>query len=64
MARSDSYPELIVPASTRVLPRQLRYANAHAANAKKVEMLLAHRKRILKLDRLRRRGLSGARDEF
>ena len=27
-------------------------------------MLFAHRKRILKLDRLRLRGLSGATDEF
>lgn len=31
---------------------------------KKVEMLFAHLKRILKLTRLRLRGLSGARDEF
>lgn len=31
---------------------------------KKVEMLFAHMKRILKLDRLRLRGLNGARDEF
>ncbi len=31
---------------------------------KKVEMLFAHHKRILKLDRLRLRGLSGAQDEF
>lgn len=31
---------------------------------KKVEMLFAHMKRILKVDRLRSRGLSGARDEF
>jgi hypothetical protein len=31
---------------------------------KKVEMLFAHLKRILKLDRLRLRGLSGACDEF
>jgi hypothetical protein len=30
---------------------------------KKVEMLFAHMKRILKLDRLRLRGLSGVRDE-
>lgn len=33
-------------------------------NRKKVEMLFAHLKRILKLDRLRLRGPSGARDEF
>ena len=31
---------------------------------KKVEMLVAHLKRILKLDRLRLRGFSGAQDEF
>ncbi len=31
---------------------------------KKVEMLFAHLKRIMKLDRLRLRGPSGARDEF
>ena len=31
---------------------------------KKVEMLFAHLKRILKLDRLRLRGSTGARDEF
>ena len=30
---------------------------------KKVEMLFAHLKRILRLDRLRLRGLSGASDE-
>jgi transposase len=31
---------------------------------KRVEMLFAHMKRILKMDRLRLRGISGARDEF
>lgn len=31
---------------------------------KKVEMLFGHMKRILKFDRLRLRGMSGARDEF
>ena len=31
---------------------------------KKIEMLFAHRKRILKLDRSRLRGPNGARDEF
>jgi hypothetical protein len=31
---------------------------------KQVEMLFAHMKRILKMDRLRLRGLSGANDEF
>src|SRR5262245_56542130 len=31
---------------------------------RKIEMLFAHLKRILKLDRLRLRGPNGARDEF
>ncbi len=31
---------------------------------KKIEMLFAHLKRILKLDRIRLRGPYGARDEF
>ena len=31
---------------------------------KKVEVLFAHMKRILKVDRLRLRGLTGAKDEF
>jgi hypothetical protein len=31
---------------------------------KKIEMLFAHLKRILKLNRLRLRGPNGARDEF
>ena len=31
---------------------------------KKVEMLFAHLKRILKVDRLRLRGPNGAKDEF
>ena len=31
---------------------------------KKVEMLFAHLKRILRLDRLRLRGPNGAKDEF
>jgi Transposase DDE domain len=31
---------------------------------KKIEILFAHLKRILKLDRLRLRGPNGARDEF
>ena len=31
---------------------------------KKIEMLFAHLKRILKLDRLRLQGANGAKDEF
>jgi hypothetical protein len=36
----------------------------HQSQRKKVEMLFAHLKRILGLDRLRLRGPCGARDEF
>ena len=39
----------------KAAPRRLR---------KKIEMLFAHLKRILRLDRLRLRGPNGARDEF
>ena len=41
-----------------------RRSSNHAAIAKRVEMLFAHLKRILKLDRLRLRGPRGAQDEF
>jgi hypothetical protein len=44
----------------------MRYA-AYAQSRKdrkKVEILFAHLKRILNLDRLQLRGISGARDEF
>jgi hypothetical protein len=36
----------------------------HRCERKKVEMLIGHLKRILRLDRLRPRGPSGAKDEF
>jgi len=53
--------------SARDVARQVattpRYAQSRK-HRKKVEMLFAHMKRILKLDRLRLRGLQGARDEF
>lgn len=53
--------------SARDVARQIatteRYAQSRR-HRKKVEMLFAHLKRILRLDRLRLRGLSGARDEF
>jgi hypothetical protein len=38
--------------------------SAHDVSEKKIEMLFAHLKRIFKLDKLRLRGPSGARDEF
>lgn len=51
----------------REVARQIRETEQYQQSRrerKKVEMLFAHLKRILKLDRLRLRGLSGARDEF
>ncbi|MAM38797.1 MAG: hypothetical protein CL949_09935 [Erythrobacter sp.] len=43
---------------------QKRRLSRLTSPAKKVEMLFAHLKRILKLDRLRLRGPNGAKDEF
>ena len=43
---------------------RLRPYQTSRCQRKKVEMLFAHLKRILKLDRLRLRGPNGARDEF
>jgi hypothetical protein len=40
------------------------FGKASRRQHKKVEMLFAHLKRILKLDRLRLRGPRGVRDEF
>jgi transposase len=51
----------------RDLARQIAKTDAYVTSRrerKKVEMLFAHLKRILKLDRLRLRGPQGARDEF
>jgi hypothetical protein len=53
--------------SARDLARRIRNSDQYLRSRrerKKVEMLFAHLKRILKLDRLRLRGLSGASDEF
>jgi hypothetical protein len=53
--------------AARDVARQLAKTPAYARSRrhrKKVEMLFAHLKRILRLDRLRLRGLKGARDEF
>jgi len=47
----------------RALAKTAAYRRSRR-NRKKVEMLFAHMKRILKLDRLRLRGRTGARDEF
>ena len=51
----------------RDLARELSLTDAYVASQrrrKKVEMLFAHLKRIMKLDRLRLRGPNGAKDEF
>ena len=49
-----------------VTRRQLHHSKGYDPRRlrKKVEMLFAHLKRILKLDRLRLRGPTGAHDEF
>ena len=52
---------------TRDMARDIGKTEAYATSRcerKKVEMLFAHLKRILRLDRLRLRGPCGARDEF
>lgn len=49
------------------MARDIAATEAYVASRherKKVEMLFAHLKRILKLDRVRLRGPNGARDEF
>ena len=47
----------------RAIAKTVAYAVSRRER-KKVEMLFAHLKRILRLDRLRLRGPSGAKDEF
>lgn len=51
----------------REMARDIANSDAYIASMrqrKKVEMLFAHLKRVMKLDRLRLRGPKGARDEF
>lgn len=53
--------------SSREVARAIAHTTAYRKTRrqrKKVEMLFAHMKRILKLERLRVRGMSGAHDEF
>ena len=47
----------------RALGKTARYQQSRN-DRKKVEVLFAHMKRILRVDRLRLRGRTGARDEF
>jgi Transposase DDE domain len=60
-------PRSVHEGSARDLARETAATEAYQTTRyqrKKVEMLFAHLKRILKLDRLRLRGPCGARDEF
>jgi hypothetical protein len=53
--------------AARDVAREIAKTDAYVTSRrqrKKVEMLFAHLKRVLKLDRLRLRGPLGARDEF
>ena len=50
-------------ALARVLSQEDEWIDSRRER-KKVEMLFAHLKRVLRLDRLRSRGPNGARDEF
>jgi transposase len=53
--------------ASREVARELANTNAYRQSRKdrkKVEVLFAHLKRVLRLDRLRLRGRTGARDEF
>ena len=68
---SPNTPARKIPRSihegARDLAREIAKTDAYVTSRrerKKVEMLFAHLKRILKLDRLRLRGPRGARDEF
>jgi Transposase DDE domain len=56
-----------IPEGARDLARDIAKTDAYTISRrerKKREMLFAHLKRILRLDRLRLRGPCGARDEF
>src|SRR3546814_12264674 len=66
VARSRADSSRLAPSasgsSTPTTPQQESALESHHEHT--IEMLLAHLKRILKLDRLRLRGPHGARDEF
>jgi transposase len=72
--KADCCPNMTFRKITRSIHEAARDVARHIATTpeyqqsrcerKKVEMLFAHLKSILKLDRLRLRGLSGATDEF
>jgi hypothetical protein len=67
IARCPPIPISAPIEGARDLAREIAKTDAYQTSRyqrKKVEMLFAHLKRILKLDRLRLRGPCGARDEF
>ena len=69
LSERSSPKDLVLNLRRRARPGSRHFANTEAYQTsryqrKKVEMLFAHLKRILKLDRLRLRGPCGARDEF
>ncbi|WP_276314302.1 transposase [Paraburkholderia phosphatilytica] len=60
------FPQTTAPLS-RLVPQQSTFQRAYRLSRKdrkKVEILFAHLKCVLKLDRLRLRGPSGPHDEF
>ena len=71
VALSSEYPALKIPRSIQEGARDLAHDNAKTdayqvsrRERKKVKMLFAYVKRVLKHGRLRLRGPNGARDEF
>jgi Transposase DDE domain len=62
--RARSRAPFMKPLVTGPVRSQRRRPAVSCRERKKVEMLFAHLKRILRLDRLRLRGPGGAKDEF
>jgi hypothetical protein len=63
----DGHSQVLPYESARDVARRIATTNAYMQSRKdrkKVAMLFAHLKRILKLDKLRLRGFRGAQDEF
>ena len=64
MRTDDSNTACAVHAGSKPLATSNSLYVTSRRERKKIEMLFAHLKRILRLDRLRLRGPSGAQDEF
>jgi hypothetical protein len=63
ISEQDCY-QRSTPSMVSLRPSAFDAYRSSRRQRKKVEMLFAHLKRILRLDRLRLRGPCGARDEF